>query len=201
MPSTPKSTSPGLWSSGNRKLWREALDSYVDVVERQKVKPLAELDRWYREELPSLIAARRVPHVTLPELARITEWKMARGVYRAPNLILVRGNDPAAVIETSRRALADIPHPTSPIATLASLDGVGPATASGVASAAVPEIYPFFDELVAQQVPGLGKIAWTLGFYAKYASAIRERAERLGNDWSPVMVERALWAHVGGKSG
>jgi hypothetical protein len=84
---------------------------------------------------------------------------------------------------------------------LAALDGVGPATASGVAAAAAPERYPFFDELVAAQVPGLGKIAWTHGFYARYAAAIRSRAETLGADWTPVMLERALWAHVGGKAG
>ena len=68
-------------------------------------------------------------------------------------------------------------------------------------SAAAPTIYPFFDELVAAQVPGLGKVAWTLGYYAKYAQALRERAGRLGRDWTPARVERALWANVGGKAG
>jgi hypothetical protein len=78
---------------------------------------------------------------------------------------------------------------------------VGPATASGVVSAAAPELYPFFDELVAAQIPGLGKIAWTHGYYARYATALRQRAESLGTDWTPGMLERALWAHVGGKAG
>jgi hypothetical protein len=62
-------------------------------------------------------------------------------------------------------------------------------------------VYPFFDELVAAQVPGLGEVAFTPAFYAKYAAALRERASRLGAGWTPVMVERALWAHVGGKKG
>jgi hypothetical protein len=190
-----------LWTSNEPAAWREALDSYDDVVARQKVARLPELDRWYRGELPGLIAARRTAHVTLPELVRITEWKMARGVWRAPNLALVRGNDPDLVIATSTTALATIPHPTAPITALAALDGVGPATASGVAAAAAPDRYPFFDELVAAQVPGLGKVAWTHGFYARYAAALRERAATLGADWTPVMLERALWAHVGGKAG
>ena len=190
-----------LWSSASIADWRDALGRYVDVVARQGVGRLAELDAWYRDELPAAIARRAKPHVTLDEIARLAEWKMARGVWRARNLALVRGNDPAEVIATSTAALARIPDPRAPIAALAELAGVGPATASAVAAAAAPEIYPFFDELVAEQVPGLGKVAFTLSFYARYADALRERARQLGGGWTPVKVERALWAHAGGKAG
>jgi hypothetical protein len=190
-----------LWTSSTSKEWRAALARYEEVVAAQGVARLPELDRWYRDELPDAVAARRPAHVTLPELVRLTEWKMARGVWRAPNLILVRGNDPDTVVETSASALDKVPHPTAPIAALAKLDGVVPATASAVAAAAAPSIYPFFDELVAAQVPALGKVAWTLGYYARYAEALRTRAGALGTEWTPVMVERALWAHVGGKAG
>lgn len=183
------------------KQWHGALDRYEVVIAQQAVARLPELDRWYREELPDLLGGRRSAHVTLPELVRLTEWKMARGVWRAPNLVLVRGNDPGAVVETSAAALRSIPHATAPIATLAKLAGVGPATASAVAAAVAPTHYPFFDELVAAQVPRLGKVAWTLGYYARYAEALRARADELGKDWTPVMVERALWSHVGGKTG
>ena len=189
-----------LWDSPAPGDWREALTRYEDVVARQGVAGLVELDAWYRDALPGAIRARRPAHVTFPELVRLTEWKMGRGVWRARNLALVRGNAPEAVVETSTAALAKIPHPTAPIATLAALDGVGPATASAVAAATAPQLYPFFDELVAAQVPGLGKLAWTLGYYARYAAALRERAARLGEGWTPVMVERALWASVGGKA-
>ena len=180
---------------------RRALASYEDVVARQGVARLPEHDTWYREELPRAIASRSPAHVTLPELVRLTEWKMARGVWRARNLVLVRGNEPGAVIETSTDALSKIPHPTRPISILATLAGVGPATASAVVAASAPGSYPFFDELVAAQLPELGKVAWTLGYYARYAEALRERARQLGGDWTPVMLERALWAHAGGKVG
>ncbi|MDB4883151.1 MAG: hypothetical protein JWL95_1917 [Gemmatimonadetes bacterium] len=193
--------SADLWSSDSMSAWRSALDSYSDVVAKQGVARLPELDRWYREELAALLDAREPRHVELPELVRLTEWKMARGVWRAPNLVLVRSNPATEVIETSARALAQVPHPTKPIATLAKLKGVGPATASAVAAAAAPSVYPFFDELVAEQVPSLGKVAWTLGYYARYANALRERARALGTEWTPVMVERAVWAWVGGKAG
>ena len=190
-----------LWLNDSAAAWRDALASYDDIVARQGVARLVELDRWYRDELPGAIAARRTPHLTHDELVRLTEWKMARGVWRAPNLVRVRGNAARLVVDTSTEALGAVPHPTKPIATLASLDGVGPATASAAVSAFAPERYPFFDELVAAQVPRLGAVKWTMPYYATYADKLRERAAALGGEWTPTTVERALWASVGGKAG
>lgn len=190
-----------LWLSTSDSEWRRALRSYDEVVLGQGVARLQVLDRWYREELPDAVARRRPRHATHAELVKLTEWKMARGVWRAPNLVRVKGNDADLVEQTSAAALASAPHPTAPIATMAKLDGVGPATASALAAAAEPTIYPFFDELVAAQIPKLGAVKWTLAYYATYAEAIRARARALGGEWTPVMVERAVWAAVGGKAG
>jgi hypothetical protein len=190
-----------LWESGDADRWAAALGGYRDAIGRQGVERLPELDRWYREELPREIGRRTPPHVTHEELVRVTEWKMARGVWRARNLVLVKGNDPAAVVDASAEALSRVPDPRQPIAALARLAGVGPATASAVVAAAAPETYPFFDELVAAQVPGLGPTAYTLGYYVRYAAALRERAAALGARWTPARVEQALWADVGGKAG
>ncbi len=194
------SASP-LWPVSGPAAWRAALDRYEAVIATQGVSSLAAHDAWYRIELPTHIAERASPHVTHGELVRLTEWKMARGVWRARNLVLVRGNAESDVHTVSRDALALAPHPTRPIAMLATLAGVGPATASAVMAAFAPATYPFFDELVAAQVPGLGPTAFTLGYYARYAEALRERAAQLGEPWTPVDVERALWAHAGGKAG
>jgi hypothetical protein len=182
------------------ELHRAARD-YEGVIGRQGVARLPELDRWYRTELPALITGRHPASLDVAELVRLTEWKMARGVWRAPNLVLVRSNDPAAVAATSQAAVAAIPHATAPIATLVRLKGVGPATASAALAAVAPGIYPFFDELVAAQLPGLGPVAWTSGYYARYADALRKAAQALGDEWTPTLLERALWAHVGGKAG
>lgn len=190
-----------LWSARDLAVWRDALDSYPALIDAQGVAKLPALDAWYREELPGLISARRLVHVTLPELIRVTEWKMSRGVWRAPNLVRVKSNAPELVIETTVRGLARCPHPTQPIGEIASLDGVGPATASAIVAALLPTVYPFFDELVAAQIPDLGPVKWTLGYYASYAEQLRARASELGAAWTPVMVERALWASVGGKTG
>lgn len=177
-----------------------ALAAYEQVVAAQGVARLPELDAWYRGDLPEAIASRQPPHVTRDELVRVTEWKMSRGEWRAPNLVLVRGNDPAAVVRTSAEALGAVPDATAPIRILATLRGVGPATASAVLAAAAPDRYPFFDELVAAQLAGLGPVKWTLGYYARYAEALRDRAAELGPDWTPAMLEQALWARAGGKS-
>ena len=190
-----------LWSTPSSNAWKSALASYPSVIDRQGVTKLPALDAWYCDELPGLIASRRLVHITLPELIRITEWKMHRGVWRAPNLVRVRSNPPDTVVEVTVRGLARCPHPTQPIGEIASLDGVGPATASAVVAAFLPNVYPFFDELVAAQVPALGPVKWTLGHYAKYAECLRIRAADIGAAWTPVMVERALWASVGGKAG
>lgn len=192
---------PTLWKSDSPDAWRAALDAYEAVIHQQGVARLGELDRWYRDELPAAIAARKTPHVTHDELVRVTEWKMARGIFRPRNLVLVRGNAPELVERTSTAALAAIPDPKRPIALLAELAGVGPATASAIAAAAAPDVYPFFDELVGAQVPGLGTVAFTPAYYAKYAAALRDRAGALGAGWTPASVEQALWAYAGGKAG
>ena len=113
------------------------------------------------------------------------------GPYRGLNLALHVGDEPERVERDRGLVIREV----------ATLAGVGPATASAAIAAVAPETYPFFDELVAAQVPTLGKVAWTLGYYGKYADGLRTRASALGDGWTPVMVERALWANVGGKAG
>lgn len=184
---------PELWSDPDAAAWRAALDRYPEAIAERAAERLPALDGWYRDELPAAIAARTPPHLTRDELVRLTEWKMTRGEWRARNLVLVRGNAPEAVVDASTAALAAVPHPTRPISRLAELAGVGPATASAVAAAHAPAVYPFFDEHVAARVPALGAVKWTLGYYARYADALRARAAALGDGWTPVMVERALW--------
>jgi hypothetical protein len=190
-----------LWASASEGAWRAALERYDDVIATQSVASLAAHERWYRAELPVTVLARSPPRLTLEELVGVTRWKMARGVWRARNLALVEANPPGRVEEASGRALAAIPDPRRPIAELAVLRGVGPATASAVAAAVAPEVYPFLDEIVAAQVPGLGPVAFTPAYYARYAGALRRRAAALGGGWSPADVERALWSAAGGKAG
>lgn len=192
---------PALWHSTRAHDWTVALDTYDAVINAQGVASLAAHDVWYHSELPARIRERVPAHVSYDELVRITEWKMARGVWRARNLFLVRGNAAELVESTTREAFALVPHPGTPIARVSALAGVGPATASAVLSAYAPATYPFFDEIVASQVPELGAVAFTLSYYTRYAAAIVARAAALGGSWTPARVERALWSNAGGKTG
>jgi hypothetical protein len=185
---------PPLWDDPDLARWRDALGRYEAAIEERASARLPELDRWYRLELPPAIVGRTPPSVTLDELARVTEWKMKRGTYRARNLVLVRGNDAAEVGRASAEAIAAIPDPRRPIARLAELAGVGPATASAVLAVVAPRVYPFFDEDVAKQIVTLGKVAFTVPYYLRYAEALRARARALGDDWAADEVARASWA-------
>jgi hypothetical protein len=195
-----------LWSESDPGRWSRALAAYPAVVAAQGVGGLADLDAWYRETLPPLLAGRDPGHLTRDELVRIVEWKMKRGVWRARNLVLVRGNSEDEVRRVSVAALALAPDPRKPVAGLAGLAGVGPATASAALAAAHPELYPFFDELVADQIPDLGPVAFTLPYYVRYAARLRERAAALAAaeptaGWNAHTASQTLWAAAGGKAG
>lgn len=193
-----------LWSNNDSAVWAAMLARYPEVVAAQGVSRLVELDRWYREGLPGAIAARTPLRITHDELVAVTEWKMKRGVWRARNLVLVKGNDPDEVRRLSEEGFALLPDPRKPLARIAQLAGVGPATASAVLAVNRPDIYPFFDELVANQIPDLGPVAFTAGYYARYAEQLRQRAAALDapdRPWTAHTVSQALWAASGGKVG
>jgi hypothetical protein len=195
-----------LWASDSCAAWTAALDRYPAVVAGQAVNGLVELDAWYREALPGILAGRTPPWLTHDELVEVTRWKMKRGVWRERNRQLVAGNDPALVEAVSRDAFAAAPDPRAPITLLCTLAGVGPATASAALAAHAPAVYPFFDELVAVAIPDLGPVAWAAAYYARYAERLRERAAALAaacpeGGWTAQAVSQALWAASGGKAG
>ena len=194
-----------LWNEASCRAWEAARARYPLMLEESGGRRLVELDRWCHEALPRLLAGRAPAYLSRDELIRVVEWKMHRGVYRARNLALARANEPAEVEAASREALVAVPHPTAPVARLARLKGVGPATASAVLAAARPDVYPFFDDVVAAQIPDLGPVDFTLRAYARYAERLRERAALLAvgcpdGGWTPHAVGCALWAAAGGKA-
>ncbi len=193
-----------LWEMDSCDAWHAALQQYPEAVAAFGSARLVELDQWRREELPHRITARSRPAITLDELVQLTEWKMLRGVWRPKNLGLVRSNAGAIVEQHSAEALAAVPDPKRPLAVFGKLAGVGPATASALLATAAPETYPFFDEVVGGQIPGLGPVAFTGSYYQQYAAALRERAARLAatcghGPWPVHHLDLALWAAVGGK--
>jgi len=195
-----------LWATDDCTAWQSAFESYPDVIRAQQVNGLEELDAWYRRELPGVLASRDPAYITRDELEQVTKWKMKRGVWRERNRLLVVSNPAAGVRKTAQAALRAVPDPRVPIALLSELKGVGPATASAVLAAYRPDIYPFFDELVAAQIPGLGPVAFTAAYYQRYAARLRERAAELAGTckhgregWTAHAAGQALWAASGGK--
>jgi hypothetical protein len=196
-----------IWGESDCARWRNLLSSYPDAIATQGSEKLVNLDRWFREELPTALserAGRGDACLHLDELQGIAAWKMSRGVWRERNRILIAGNPPEEVVETSRKAFAAVPDPKAPVALLSSLAGVGPATASAALAANAPATYPFFDEAVAAQIPGLGPVVFTLKYYLAYAQALRERAHELNNAcqdelFTPHDLAQAMWAAAVGR--
>jgi hypothetical protein len=187
-----------LWGNDDVGSWREALASYDAGIAARKVNRLPELDHWYRLTLPKLLERRHPPFIAKEELIEVAEWKMKRGVYRGRNLSLIKKNSEAAVKSTSEQAFAAIPDLRQPISLIGGLSGVGPATSSAVLSAIRPDLFPFFDEDVAKQIPALTSVTFTQSYYFRYAEALRARALKLGSassgPWSAQDVAQALWA-------
>lgn len=194
-----------LWRTNDCDAWQSALDRYAATIHAQQVNGLPELDAWYREVLPARLAARHPAYVTPAELERATVWKMKRGVWRERNRQLVHGNSAVSVRAISKAAFAAVPDPREPVDMLSTLAGVGPATASAALSCYAPSVYPFFDELVAAQIPRLGKVAFTAAYYQRYSAALRRRAAQLNERcprrvWTAHDLSQALWAQSGGKA-
>jgi hypothetical protein len=194
-----------IWQEEGCEPWHKWLDGYPDVIEAQANQKLTNLDTWYRTELPSIISSRQEPYILLEELQGVASWKMTRGTWRERNRQLISGNDPDEVKATSRKALSEVPDLRKPISTLSTLAGAGPATASAVLAAYAPDTYPFFDDLVAVQIPDLGPVAFTAKYYVAYAEALKEKATQLNaicthRNWTPHDVAQAMWAASGGKA-
>lgn len=206
-----------LWNQTDCDVWDDALTQYDALILAHQVNQLPEIDAWYRNELPHLIASRQPAYVTKDEFLEVLRWKMKRGDWREWNRVRVANTDARTIKKAAQdafaaaRDLGDVATASkeykAPIQILGELDGVGPATASAVLAAYRPELYPYFDEWIArqiaEQIPMLGKVAFTPSYYWKYADALRAKARELkqmcGEKWNAHLVGHALWVASGGK--
>ncbi|KNE62611.1 hypothetical protein AMAG_07813 [Allomyces macrogynus ATCC 38327] len=164
-------------------------------------------------------------HLTLDQLAAVMAWKLMRGKYRATLMGLIRSNDPATVIDVTTRAVQhlrvrqeqsrecgskdEVASLMAVVMELTAVRGVGPATATAIASFLDPDAPFMSDELLAAARIKAPK--YSLAEYERvvaYLDAIRAGKQShpamsvdagAGGDASTMSrrdMERAIWAHI-----
>lgn len=190
-----------LFACEDPAVWRHVYERYWEVVQAKGKKPdkLLILDKWYQEELPSVIAGRSDKYVTHSELVKLMEWKLTRGKFRPRLQQLVASNSEVTVEKCSRKAFSLLPNVQAAIAELSCLKAIGPATASAVLAAGAPEQAAFMSDESMESVPGLQPIKYTAKHYDLFLSKMVERTKKLNKvdprqDWTPHRLELCLWA-------
>lgn len=191
---------------------RQSLERYDDslalrAAASKSSADLVALDSWYRQDLRALVSARTPPHLTVAELGKLMEWKLAvrlpssslhqrlilrpqHGKWRPRLLQLALSNPAPLVLSTTTTAYSLDPLPALKL--LNTLKGVGPATASAILALFRPSTEPFMSD-EAYEAMGLGKAEYTVKGWEKFREAMGERRESGG--WESVEeLEKAAWS-------
>jgi len=207
-----------LVSSISLDEWKAALDAYDErITTHSKTSKrrthLVGLDHLVREKYAAVIKTRHDDeggaYFTKEEICKIVEWKITRGRFR-PLMKYANSLNAAEVRSLTKEAfVSDLNEGMNK---LTSLKGIGPATASAILSFGRPdEACPFLSDEVMRAVGVVNK-AGKLDYTIKSWETIREKCEvkaselnKLRDDedsdiiWTPVKVERALWAATVGE--
>ncbi|XP_067407321.1 uncharacterized protein [Emydura macquarii macquarii] len=193
--------SGGLYGCEDPTYWRTAFAIYGGVLKAKggKQNKLAELDKWYQEELPAAISGRKEKYLTQGEVVKLMEWKLARGKFRPRLQQLVATNSSEMVESCTRKAFQLLPDVAAAITELSQLKAVGPATASAILAAGAPETVAFMADAAMESIPGLTPIQYTLKHYILYLDKIQLCVKKLNKadtetTWTPHRVEMCLWA-------
>ncbi|KAK3030222.1 hypothetical protein RJ639_038345 [Escallonia herrerae] len=134
------------FKSSDVKLWREALSSYPTRIESLNKPNLATLDNFYCNLLPPLIRQRSPnPHITTSELAQLMQPRL---------LDFLSSLEDEIVKSASEKAFKSLPDVSKAVSELMVLKGVGPATASAVLVAYLPDVVSFMSDECDHNLPG-----------------------------------------------
>jgi len=190
-------------------MWRSVLAQYENILTlKSKAKSkgkgkadLMVLDKWYQNELPSIIQKRKDMFITKEELIKLMTWKLSRGKFRPALPSLIASNSEESVEEASKNAFQSLPNLSKAIKELSVLRGVGPATASAILAAGSPDQAPFMADESVTSIPSITVLKYDLNCYLHYAEQVKEAASALQEkdpdfQWSPHKCELTLWTYV-----
>ena len=190
-----------LWKATNTKKWEQSLQKYSQCIQlvnenqsnaqnRISKVTFIEDDKWREEQLPMIMKKKK--YLTLEDIQRLVRWKLRRGMYRPTLLGLIKRNQNDFVVKTTKSAFSDSVDTDSSLSNICLLQGVGPATASALISSYHPDKIAFMSDEAMDAALGLPR-TYTLSQYKKFQKVMQEKAEELGDDWTPSTVEKALW--------
>ena len=193
-----------LWKVNKTNLikWSEALETYrncINLVTKAQSKAQSNLskqtfaddDNWKENTLPDLLQSQN--HMNLNQLERLMKWKLRRGMFRPTLMGLIKRNENKNVIDITKSgfeaARLDI---CEGLDVLCKLHGVGPATASAILSVYLPMEVPFMSDEAMDGILGLPRL-YTKAQFLQFQKSVINKANQLGPNWSPDMIEKALW--------
>ncbi|KAG0312180.1 hypothetical protein BGZ97_011385 [Linnemannia gamsii] len=188
-------------------MWDSALALYPEAFKALAAtktdQSIVALDQWYQTDFPAILASRSPCYINHDEIVQLVAWKLKRGKYRPALAKMVAEHADTLVRRTSQQAFEIINSKSdlkAAISKMSELKGVGPATASAILCAGAPDKVPFMADESVDSVPGLGKIAYNLAYYLKFAAKVIDKAAQLkvagSTVNSPHLVELALWADM-----
>lgn len=185
--------------------YEEMLAKYSSAVQlvaaAAKKDELPALDSWLHENFAKEDGEGKI-HLNLKNLQKIVEWKLCRGKDRPMLRGLVKENSDKAVRDAFAASMNALDQGDwlSAIKELATLRGVGPATASAVLAPLKKgrELCPFMADEVLEAVTGK-KREYTLKAYESMQSILMAKTKELngrcasGRKWSVQEVATAIW--------
>lgn len=181
-----------LVDCADAETWSTTELQYDEMLEAKGGKELVDLDRYCQDLLVPNMQQNK--HITKDELLKIVQWKFLKGKPRHALMNHLRANTPKSVQDHSKAGMdfADQGDPEGAITEIAKLRGVGPATASAVLSLYRPDLFAFMDDEVIECLYA-GKRGYTAAIYRNVNDRCKDLAGKLGCDWNPRRVGRALW--------